>query len=72
MHRAYPSTLVSSLSDHTLLVQGIPIVAGSAHDATAIAWERVFIHATAALHDRDDIDTKIASIDVSAASGWDE
>ena len=62
MHQAYPDSRISSLNDHMLLVQGIPVWANSDHDADAITWEQVFSRATA-----DDPAAEVASIDVCAS-----
>lgn len=66
---ANPYLLVSRISDHTALIQGIPVMAGSSVEADAITWETIFTHVSAALRSPWDWDTTITAIDVREADG---
>lgn len=66
---ANPYFLVSRISDHTALIQGIPVKAGSAHEADALTWQAIFTHVHAALREPWDWDTRVTGIDVREASG---
>lgn len=59
-----PCLLVRRLTQHTMLLQGIPVRAGSAHDADAVTWELVYEHVRAALTSPEDESARITSIDV--------
>ena len=66
---ANPYLLVSRISDHTALIQGIPVKAGSSHEADVLTWEALFMHVRAALRGPWDWDTRVTAIDVRDASG---
>ena len=66
---ANPFLLVSRLSDHTALIQGIPVKAGSSHEADAVIWESIYERVRAALSGPFDWDTTITGIDVREPSG---
>jgi hypothetical protein len=66
---ATPYLLVSRISDHTALIQGIPVKAGSAHEADALTWQSIFTHVGAALRGPWDWDTHVTAIDVREPSG---
>ena len=59
-----PRLLVRRLTHHTVLIQGIPVTAGSPHDADAVTWEILYEHVRDALRATEDQSTRIASIDV--------
>ena len=59
-----PFLLVSRLSPHTALIQGIPVKAPSSHDADAITWDTVNTHIRAALSEPGDAGTTVTAIDV--------
>ena len=61
--------LVSRVSDHTVLIQGIPVTAESPHEADAVTWQKIHTHVRAALCEPWDWDTTIAAIDVRAPDG---
>ena len=61
--------LTSRLTDCTLLVQGIAIRADSPLGADRTMWERMNLRVLTALCRPGDSNTRIASIDVSPASG---
>ena len=64
-----PLLLVSRVSDHTALIQGIPVTAESPHAADALTWDKGHTHVRAALCDPWDWDTTITAIEVRAADG---
>jgi hypothetical protein len=64
MHREYPEARISCVSNHTLLLQDIPVAAETTHDADALTWDRIYTHATVALHPAGAGDTRVVSIDV--------
>lgn len=64
-----PHSLVSRISDHTAMIQGIPVKARSSHEADALTWEGIFTHVNAALREPWDWDTRVTAIDVREASG---
>jgi len=66
---ANPFLLVSRLTDHTALIQGIPVKAGSSHEADAVIWESIYERVRAALSGPFDWDTTITAIDVREPSG---
>ena len=66
---ANPYLLVSRLSEHTALIQGIPAKAGSPVEADAHTWETIFTLVTAALRGPFDWDTTITAIDVRESDG---
>lgn len=72
MHQVHPDSPVNSLSDHTLLVQDIPVWASSDHDADAVTWEQLFFCATATLAASDGPAATVSSIDVCATPRGDE
>lgn len=61
--------LTSRLTDFAVLVQGIAISADSPLDADRTMWERMNLRVRAALCRPGDANTRIASINVSPASG---
>lgn len=63
-----PFLLVSRLSPHTALVQGIPVRAPSSHQADAITWDTVNTHIRAALCEPGDAGTTVTAIDVRPAT----
>ena len=65
----HPSVLISRLTEHTALVQGIPIRALTPHEADASTWERLNELIKGALRDVGDDVTQIASIDVRQTKG---
>ena len=66
---ANPYLLVSRISEHTALIQGIPVKAGSPVEADANTWETIFMHVSAALRRPWDWDTTITAIDVRESDG---
>ena len=64
-----PYLLVSRISEHTALIQGIPVKAGSSLQADAVTWETIFTQVTAALRSPWDRDTTITAIDVDECDG---
>jgi hypothetical protein len=64
-----PLLLVSRVSDHTALIQGIPVTAESPHEADALTWEQIHTRVLAALCEPWDWDTTVTAIDVRAADG---
>ena len=66
---ANPYLLVSRLSDHTALIQGIPVKAGSPLEADALTWETIFTQVRSALRGPWDWDTRVTAIDVRDTSG---
>jgi hypothetical protein len=64
-----PFLLVSRLSEHTALIQGIPVKAGSSHEADAMIWETIYERVRAALSGPFDWDTTITAIDVREPTG---
>jgi hypothetical protein len=64
-----PYLLVSRISEHTALIQGIPVKAGSQVEADAVMWETIFTHVSAALRSPWDWDTTITAIDVREPDG---
>jgi hypothetical protein len=66
---ANPYLLVSRISEHTALIQGIPVKAGSPVEADANTWETIFMLVTAALRGPFDWDTTITAIDVRDSDG---
>lgn len=66
---ANPFLLVSRLSDHTALIQGIPVKARSSHEADALIWETIYERVRAALSGPFDWDTTITAIDVREPTG---
>ena len=60
---------MSRISEHTALIQGIPVKAGSSLQADAITWETIFTQVTAALRGPWDWDTTITAIDVDECDG---
>ena len=66
---ATPYLLISRISDHTALIQGIPVQAGSAHEADSLTWQSIFAHVGAALSGPWDWDTRVTAIDVREPSG---
>jgi len=66
---ANPYLLVSRISDHTALIQGIPVKAASPHEADVLTWEALFTHIRSALREPWDWDTRVTAIDVRDASG---
>jgi hypothetical protein len=61
--------LTSRLTDCAVLVQGIAIKADSPLDADKTMWERMNLRVRTALCQPSDVHTRIASINVSPASG---
>lgn len=61
--------LVSRISDSTVLIQGIPVVAESPHEADALTWDKIHTQVCAALREPWDWDTTVTAIDVRAADG---
>ena len=61
--------LVARISDSTVLVQGIPVMAESPHEADAVTWDMVHDHVGAALCEPWDWDTRLTAIDVRAIDG---
>ena len=66
---ATPYLLISRISDHTALIQGIPVRAGSAHEADALTWQSIFTHVGAALSGPWDLNTRVIAIDVREPTG---
>jgi hypothetical protein len=66
---ANPFLLVSRLSEHTALIQGIPVKAGSSHEADAMIWETLYERIRAALSGPFDWETTITAIDVHEPAG---
>ena len=64
-----PYLLVSRISDHTALIQGIPVKAGSAHEADALTWQSIFTHVGAALRGPWDWDTHVTAMRRPEPSG---
>ncbi len=64
-----PYLLVSRLSEHSALIQGIPVRAGSPHDADATTWETIYTLVRSALNGPWDWDTTITAIDVRESDG---
>ena len=64
-----PYLLVCRLSANTLLIQGIPVRAGSTHDADALTWETIYAHVHGALKRLGDRKTTVIGIDVREPSG---
>lgn len=61
--------LVRRLTENTVLAEGIPIHARSAHDAESLAWEIMAYHVRRALDRPEDVSTRITSIDVRETIG---
>ena len=66
---ANPYLLVSRLSEHSVLIQGIPVHARSPHDADAVTWETIYGLVRSALTSPWDWDTRITAIDVRESDG---
>ncbi len=66
---ANPYLLVSRVSEHTAMIQGIPVKAGSPHEADALTWDTIFMRVHAALCEPWDWDTRVTAIDVRDTSG---
>jgi hypothetical protein len=64
-----PYLLVSRISEHTALIQGIPVKADSSHDADAATWESIYVHVRTALSGLWDWNSTITAIDVRESSG---
>ncbi len=64
-----PYLLVSRLSEHSTLIQGIPVRAESPHDADAVTWETIYTLVRNALRGPWDWDTTITGIDVRESDG---
>jgi len=56
--------LVSRLTDFTALIQGIPVEAGTEHEAKGVAWDVINREVRAALSTPADEGTQLTSIDV--------
>ena len=66
---AFENALVSRLSEHSALIQGIPVKAGSPLEADAIVWETIYTLVRSALNGPWDRDTTITAIDVRESDG---
>jgi len=66
---ANPFLLVSRISEHTALIQGIPVRAESQRDADALTWETIYTHVRSALREPWDWDTRVTAIDVRESDG---
>lgn len=60
----YPHILVSRISDFTALIQGIPVEAGTAHEADGVTWATISREVREVLVTPADAGTTLASIDV--------
>jgi len=61
--------LIGRISDSTVLIQGISVIAESPHEADALTWDKVHTHVCAALCEPWDWDTRVTAIDVRATDG---
>ena len=61
--------LVSRLSEHSVLIQGIPVKAGSHLEADAMVWETIYTLVRSALDGPWDSNTTITAIDVRESDG---
>ena len=66
---ANPYLLVSRLSEHSALIRGIPVRAGSPHGADAATWEMLYARVRTALRGPFDWNTTITAIDVRESDG---
>lgn len=60
----YPDTLVSRMTDFTVLIQGIPVEAETAHEANRVTWAMISREVCEVLAGPKDAGTALASIDV--------
>lgn len=61
--------LVSRVSEHTALIQGIAVTAASPHEADALTWQTIHTHVRAALREPWDRATSVTAIDVRETNG---
>lgn len=66
---ANPLLLVSRVSEHTVLIQGIPVEAASSVEADALTWQTIYTHFRSALCEPWDWDTTVTAIDVRETDG---
>jgi hypothetical protein len=60
----HPHVLVSRMTDFTALIQGIPVEAGTAHEANGVTWAMISDEVREVLDTPADAGTELASIDV--------
>ena len=62
-------TMVRRLTANTIIVEGFPVRARSLREAEALTWELIAFRVRGALQQRQDVWTRITSIDVREPVG---